>query len=98
MAIKLVENQNGSVTLRIKVVTGASRDRIVGPLGQELKIAVSKPPQDGAANAAVVGLLARELGIPKGHIQILRGHTNPHKEISIAGLTGAEVAAKLKLL
>ena len=45
----------------IKVVPGASRDRIVGVLGSALKVAVSKPPQGGAANRAVVELLAEAL-------------------------------------
>jgi uncharacterized protein (TIGR00251 family) len=97
MSIQMIENADGTIALRIKVVPGSSRDRIVGELGDELKVAVSKPPQDGAANAAVVALLSKQLGIAKNQIQIVRGHSNPHKELVIAGLSPAALRERLKL-
>jgi uncharacterized protein (TIGR00251 family) len=98
MPLKLTENADGTILLRIKVVPGASRDRIVGELGDELKLAVSKPPQDGAANRAVIALLAKHLGIPKQQITIIRGQTNPHKEVQISGI-GLELAQdRLKVI
>jgi uncharacterized protein (TIGR00251 family) len=97
MPIKITENADGSVTLRLKVVPGSSRDRIAGELGDELKVAVSKPAQDGAANAAVVALLSKQLGISRNQIQILRGHSNPHKELLIAGLSPAALRERLKI-
>jgi uncharacterized protein (TIGR00251 family) len=97
MPIQITENPDGAISIRIKVVPGSSRDRIVGELGDELKIAVSKPPQDGAANAAVVALLSKQLGISKNQIQIVRGHSNPHKELLIAGLSPAALRERLKI-
>lgn len=98
MPLMLAENADGTVLLRIKVVPGASRDRIVGELGDELKVAVSKPPQDGAANRAVVALLAKQLGISKQQITIVRGQTNPHKEILISGITLELAQDRLRLI
>ena len=60
----------------LKVVPGASRDRVVGPLGDALKVAVSKPPADGAANRAVVKVLASHLAVPESAVTIVRGLTN----------------------
>jgi uncharacterized protein (TIGR00251 family) len=97
MPIQITENPDGAISIRIKVVPGSSRDRIVGELGDELKIAVSKPPQDGAANSAVVALLSKQLGISKNQIQIVRGHSNPHKELLIAGLSPAALRERLKI-
>ena len=93
--ISLTQEPDG-VRLTIKVVPGASRDRIVGALGDALKVAVSKPPADGAANRAVIKLLAGELGVSPSQIAILRGHGSPRKEISIAGVTVADLTNRLE--
>jgi uncharacterized protein (TIGR00251 family) len=95
MPIKLRSETGGTVRLSLKVVPGASRDRIVGALGDALKIAVSKPPQDGAANKAVVKLLAAELGVPEANISIVRGHSTPRKEVRVAGLTAEQLTSRL---
>ena len=96
MPVRIV-SQNGGVVISVKVVPGGSRDRIVGALGEELKIAVSKPPQDGAANAAVVAVLAKILQVPKSQIAIVRGRRNPHKTIAITGVPIDQVRARLDL-
>ena len=79
----------------IKVVPGASRDRIVGPLGDALKVAVSKPPEVGAANKAVVALLAKTLGVAPSQVQVVRGHTSPRKEVLVTGVPEHTIAQKL---
>ena len=83
-------------TFLLKVVPGASRDRIVGRLGDALKVAVSKPPADGAANRAVIKLLAKELRVPEAQVTIVRGHASPRKEIAVAGLTRADLLQRLE--
>jgi uncharacterized protein len=47
----------------------------------ELEIRVAEAPADGAANAAVVKLLAKELSVPKGSVEIVGGETSRHKRI-----------------
>ena len=95
MPIKLTPSGDNAVQLALKVVPGASRDRIVGVLGDALKVAVSKPPADGAANKAVIQLLAARLGLPAAAITITRGHANPRKEVVVTGLTVEELASRL---
>ena len=97
MQVRLTEQPDG-VRFAIKVVPGASRDRIVGALGDALKVAVKKPPEGGAANAAVVGLLAAALGVPASRVQIARGHATPRKQIRVSGLSAAQVRQKLAAL
>jgi uncharacterized protein len=87
--------QAGAVRFAVKVVPGASRDRIVGALGDALKIAVSKPPHNGQATAAVIRLLADALCLNAAQITILRGHASPRKEISIAGIALADLQQRL---
>ena len=70
--------------LNIKVVPGASRDQIVGWLGNALKIKVTAPPEKGKANEAVVTLLAKTLGVRRDIIEIVSGHGSPAKTVEIA--------------
>lgn len=96
MAVRIVKRDNG-VTIAVKVVPGASRDRIIGELGDALKISVRQPPADGAANSAVLALLAEVLEIPAKRLQIIKGHTSPRKEIQITGLSAEAVLERLEL-
>jgi uncharacterized protein (TIGR00251 family) len=73
-------------TLTIKVVPGASRDRIAGKLGDAIKVQVSAAPERGKANDAVINLIAGLLGLRRNAIQIVRGHTQPRKVLQINGI------------
>jgi hypothetical protein len=83
--------------LALKVVPGASRERIVGPLGERLKVAVQKPPEKGAANKAVCALVAKALGLRLADVRVLRGDTRPEKDLLVCGLGPEEVAKRLGL-
>ena len=50
---------------------------------EELEVRVSAAPTDGEANAAVIKLLAKELGVPKGSIEIVSGETSRHKRVAL---------------
>ena len=50
---------------------------------EELEVRVSAAPTDGEANAAMVKLLAKELGVPNSSIKIVSGETSRHKRISL---------------
>lgn len=71
------------IILQLKVVPGASRDRIAGELGGALKVTVSAAPEKGKANKAIVKLLARELGVKANQIDVVRGMTSPNKSVLI---------------
>src|SRR4051812_32266946 len=85
----------GGVRLPVKAVPGSSRDRIVGELGGALKIAVAAAPERGAANQAIMALLAKRLSVHPSRISIMRGHTSPRKELFISGVSAAEVLTAL---
>ncbi|MBL8879169.1 MAG: DUF167 domain-containing protein [Phycisphaerales bacterium] len=88
-AIQLI-SRSGGVEFGVKVVPGASRDAIVGVLGDALKIAVSAPPEGGKANAAVTRALARALGVKDACVTIVAGTTQARKRVQVVGLTEAE--------
>jgi hypothetical protein len=83
------------VLLAVKLQPRAAKNEIVGPLGGELKIKVTAPPVDAAANQALVDLLADKLRCARGAVQIIRGRTSRHKTIWIGGLSPDEVLRKL---
>lgn len=84
------------VLLHLKVQPRASRNGVEGVLGQELKVRVTAPPVDSAANAALVELLAEWLDCPKGAVAIMRGQTGRHKVVLVRGRTAREVWARVK--
>ncbi|MCW5755822.1 MAG: DUF167 domain-containing protein [Phycisphaeraceae bacterium] len=81
--------------LRVKVVPGAKRDEIVGPLGDRLKVRVSAPPEDGKANRAVCELVAHRLGVHEATVRVASGHTNSHKTLEVEGVEQTAVDALL---
>jgi hypothetical protein len=83
--------------LAVKVVPGSSRERIVGPLGERLKVAVRKPPEKGEANRAVCALVAEALSLRPAQVVMVRGETRPQKDLLIQGLAPAEVRRRLRL-
>ena len=84
----------GGVELAVKLQPRASRSEITGALGNELKIKVTAPPVESAANEALVELLAEKLDVPRGAVKLLCGHTSRHKTVLIAGLTVTEASAR----
>ena len=85
----------GGAIIPVKVVPGSSRDRVVGVLGDSLKIATSAAPEKGKANAAVAKILAKALGVDARSVQLVSGPTNPRKEFTIAGWTADAIRREL---
>ncbi len=85
----------GGVCLSVRLQPRASSNEIVEAVGNELKIKVTAPPVDSAANEALLRLLKQKLDCPSNALQILRGQTSRHKTIFIQGVTVADVQAKL---
>ena len=79
----------------MKIQPRASSNQIGEPLGSELRVKVTAPPVDAAANDALLRLLADRLDWPRSKIELVRGHTSKHKIVKLYGLSAAEVADKL---
>lgn len=71
--------------LHVKVLPKASFNRIVGWVGDRLKIQVTASPERGRANAAVVEVLSEALDLPRRAIRIVAGETSPLKTVEIVG-------------
>jgi len=68
----------------------------VGPVeNNELKVRVTAAPADGAANAAIVKVLAEATRIPKSRIEIVAGHASRHKRVLFRGVGAGELKVVL---
>ena len=81
-----IRKDGDGIALPVKVVPGSSRDRVVGVLGDALKIATSAPPEKGKANAAAAATLAEALGLDRRGVELVSGPSSPRKEFRIAGM------------
>jgi uncharacterized protein len=84
-----------AAAVRVKVVPGASRSKVVGMLGDRLKLAVSAPPEGGKANKAVCRLLAEALGVPARGVVVSAGTSKPQKTLTVTGLSARQVVERL---
>jgi hypothetical protein len=87
--------QADGVLLSVKLQPRASANEIGDALGNELRIKVTAPPVDAAANEALVKLLAQHLDCPRNRVELVRGHTSRHKTIKLYGLAPEDVVKKL---
>jgi uncharacterized protein (TIGR00251 family) len=91
-----LRQQENAFLLAVKLQPRASKNEIEGQLGAELRIKVTAPPVDAAANEALLRLLADVLDCPRNRIQLIRGQTSRHKTVALHGMTSAEIVGRLK--
>jgi uncharacterized protein (TIGR00251 family) len=92
-----LQTQGDGVCLALKVQPRASKNEIGPVAGGELKIRVTAPPVDSAANRAVIELLADRLECPRGAVRMVRGQASRHKVVWIGGLSVEQALQKLNL-
>ncbi len=79
MSIVFYSWNNGILLLRVYVQPRASRDEIVGPHGDSLKIRITAPPVDGKANAHLLKYLAGLFGVNRKQIELAGGNNGRNK-------------------
>jgi hypothetical protein len=87
--------QADGLLLSVKLQSRASVNKIGEPLGNELRIKVTAPPVDAAANGALLRLLAKTLDCSRNRVELLRGHTARHKIVKLRGISAETLLAKL---
>jgi uncharacterized protein len=83
--------------LRIHAQPRATRSELVGIHDGRLKIRLTAPPVDGAANAELMRFLARRLGVPRSRISLLAGGTSKQKLVQVEGISHESALEKLRL-
>jgi uncharacterized protein (TIGR00251 family) len=91
-----VQPTSTGVRLSVHVQPRASSSGIVGAYGEALKVRLTAPPVDGAANAALVTLLSRTFGIPAKAVTLLAGSGSRTKTVELQGITEDRVRQLLQ--
>jgi len=80
---------------RFRVTPRSSRDAIDGAdEAGEIRVRVTAPPADGAANKAVLRLVAKTLRVPRGAVTLVSGASSRHKRLRVEGVDAASVRAR----
>lgn len=89
----LIKETNEGVTFFLHVQPKACRNEISGITGKELKVRLTSPPVDGAANKLCQEFFAKLLRVAKSNVQIIAGEKSRHKTIAVRGTTKDAVLA-----
>jgi uncharacterized protein YggU (UPF0235/DUF167 family) len=83
------------VTFSVRVTPRAGRDEVigVGPSG-ELLVKVRAAPADGAANDAVLHVIAKALDVAPSRLHVVRGATSRTKVVAVEGVAAATLEAR----
>jgi uncharacterized protein (TIGR00251 family) len=91
-----LQRSSGDVLLPVAVQPRASRNAVAGLRGGALKVQLTAPPVEGAANDACLRFLADLLGLRRARLSIVKGTKARHKLIRIADISIEEIRARLK--
>lgn len=91
----LASYKDGRVLLNVHVQPKASRNSVKGVHDNGVKLAITAPPVDGKANAAVIDFLASLLGVKKRELEICRGLHSRKKGVLVEGLEEDEIRSRI---
>jgi uncharacterized protein len=94
-AVSVTERRAGVVRFDVRVQPRASRTVVGGAHGGALRVRLSAPPVDGAANDALVDALAESLGVPRRAVRIVAGATSRGKVVEVDAGDAVNGAARV---
>lgn len=86
------------ILLAVRVMPRSSRNELAGVYGEAIKVRLTAPPVEGAANQALVEFIAELLRVRKAQVEIVAGQSSRDKTLCISGVDEAEVRARLSAL
>lgn len=89
--------KNQGVSFAVRVTPRSSRNQINGVAGGVLGVKLTAPPVEGAANKALVKLMAGILGVAKSRVKVTAGHKSRNKTLWVDGLGAGELIRLLAL-
>ena len=88
-------NRDGRLIFKVQVVPRSSRSEVVGDHNGSLRVRVSSPPVEGAANKELTHVLAKAFKVSRGAVSILSGESSRLKQVSIAGVNSSALSELL---
>ena len=92
-----VQDTDGGVVFKVKVMPASSRNEICGILDGMIKVKVTSPAEKGKANQALINFLAQLLNVKKKHLSIISGQTSRIKQIRVLSMSAETLLKKLGL-
>ncbi|MDI6800603.1 MAG: DUF167 domain-containing protein [Thermodesulfovibrionales bacterium] len=71
------------IIIEVKVIPRSSKNEIAGSIGNAIKVKLTAPPVEGAANEQLIEFLSKKFGIRKSDVVIMKGETSRHKTIKL---------------
>ncbi len=92
-----LQDREDGVLVAVYVQPKASRNELTGLQGDELKVRLTSPPVEGAANSLCCTFLAQRLGVAKSRVSLIAGHKSRHKKLFVQAVASPQVRSLLKL-
>ena len=83
------------IIVKVKIVPGSSKNKIIGVYNDSLKITITAPPVEGKANKKCIAYLAKYFDVAKSKIEIISGQTSKNKLIKIYDISQKEFLNKI---
>ena len=87
--------RDGGTSFKVRVAPRASREAVLGVHDGALKVSLTAPPVEGAANDALVRMLAKALGVPRRAISVLHGEHGRLKTVRVESVGAQAVRIAL---
>lgn len=84
------------IVIKVKIVPGSSKNKIVGVYNDALKITIAAPPVEGKANKKCITYLAKYFNVAKSKVEIISGKSSKNKLIKIYDISQKEFLEKIK--
>jgi len=96
VSMSCLRQTDAGVEIFLYIQPRASRNKVVALVGEELKVALTAPPVDGAANKACIAFLAKLCSHPKSSVKLISGETSRHKRLFLGEAKLQEISDLLK--
>ena len=84
------------IKVKVKIVPGSSKNKIIGVYNNALKISIAAPPVEGKANKKCIAYLSKYFDVAKSKIEIILGQTGKNKLIKIYDISQEEFLDKIE--
>ena len=92
----MITSTTGGILIDVRVIPRAAKSGVAGTRDGALLVRLNAPPVEGAANAELIAVLAKALGVPRRAVTLVAGERSRQKRVRVAGLTVAEAEEKLQ--
>ena len=90
-----LEYKSTGIILPVRAQPGAKNNALTGTHAGQLKVSVTQAPEKGKANAAIIEVLADELGLKRSQVSLVSGESSGQKKFLITGIALDELQARI---